>query len=120
MFEHYRQPLLPPKEFYARILRSLLLSFLLLALTILIGAVVFHSVEGLAWTDAALNCVLIMTGVGTLGIVNTQAGKIFTGLYSILSTLIFFTILAIIFTPLLHRLLHKFHLDIEMGVKGRK
>ena len=113
MFEHYRQPLLPAKAFYLRMLRSIAASFLLLVATVLIGSVAFRYIEHFSWIDAFLNCVLIMTGVGTVGIVNSSAGKIFTGIYSIISTLIFFTILAIIFTPLLHRLMHKFHLDID-------
>jgi hypothetical protein len=113
MYEHYRQPLLPLKAFYRRLLRSLAFSFLLLSGTVLIGLTVFHYLEGFSATDAFLNCVLIMTGVGTVGDVNSTTGKIFTGVYAVLSTLIFFTILAIIFTPLLHRLLHKLHLDLE-------
>ncbi len=116
MFEHYRQPLLPRQAFYLRMVRSVAVSLLFLIATILIGAVAFRFIEGFTWIDSALNCVLIMTGVGTVGIVNTSAGKIFTGIYSVFSTLIFFTILAIIFTPLLHRLLHKFHLDINKKV----
>jgi hypothetical protein len=113
MFEHYRQPLLPPQAFYLRMLRSIGVACLLLIITLLIGSITFRYIEHFSWIDAFLNCVLIMTGVGTVGIVNSPAGKIFTGIYSILSTLIFFTILAIIFTPLLHRLMHKFHLDID-------
>jgi len=113
MFEHYRQPLLPRRAFYFRLLRSIGVSLLLLVAIVIIGAVGFRLIERFTWIDAALNCVLIMTGVGTVGIINTPAGKIFTGIYSVISTLIFFTILAIIFTPLLHRLMHKFHLDID-------
>jgi len=113
MFEHYRQPLLPHKAFYLRMLRSVALSFLLLGIAVLIGSITFHYLEKFSWIDAFLNCLLIMTGVGTVGTVNTAAGKIFTGIYSLISTFIFFAILAIIFTPLLHRLLHRFHLDID-------
>ncbi|MGE5197747.1 MAG: hypothetical protein ACM3IL_04510 [Deltaproteobacteria bacterium] len=113
MFEHYRQPLLPRKVFYLRILRSIAISLFLLILTVLIGAILFHLIEGFSWIDSVLNCVLIMTGVGTVGTISSPAGKIFTAIYSIISTLVFFTILAIIFTPLFHRLLHKFHLDLD-------
>lgn len=113
MLEHYRQPLLPRKAFYLRMLRSIAVSFVLLVVTVLIGATAFRYVENFSWIDAFLNCVLIMTGVGTVGNASSSAGKILTGAYSIISTLIFFAILAIIFTPLLHRLLHKFHLDID-------
>jgi hypothetical protein len=113
MFEHYRQPLLPQDKFYLRMLRSVAASLLLLLATVGIGTAAFCAIEKFTFLDAALNCILIMTGVGTVGIVNTPAGKIFTGIYSVFSTLVFFAILAIIFTPLLHRLLHRFHLDVD-------
>jgi hypothetical protein len=113
MYEHIKQPLLPKKLFYLRMLRSVAVSLLLLLATVFFGTIGFRLIEKYSWIDSALNCVLIMTGVGTVGIVNTGAGKVFTGIYSVISTLIFFTILAIIFTPLLHRLLHKLHLDVD-------
>jgi predicted Na+-dependent transporter len=113
MYERYHQPLLPLRAFYRRMLRSLAFSFSLLIGTVLTGSAAFHFIEKFPWLDSFLNCALIMTGVGTVRTVNTAAGKVFTGIYSLVSTLVFFTILAIIFTPLLHRLLHKFHLDVE-------
>jgi len=113
MFEHSRQPLLPRKQFYVRILRSILVSALMLIITVLAGAVGFRVIEGFSWMDSVLNCVLIMTGVGTVGTIGSPAGKLFTGVYSLASTIVFFIILAIIVTPLLHRLLHKFHMDID-------
>ncbi len=113
MYEHYRQPLLSKKAFYLRVLRGLAFSSLLLVGTVLIGAVAFHYLEKFGWLDSILNCILIMTGVGTVGTASSAGGKVFTGLYSVMSTLIFFTILAIIFAPMLHRLLHRLHLDME-------
>ncbi len=94
-------------------LRSIAVSILLLIAMIAIGTIGFHAVEKYSVLDSALNSIMIMTGVGTVGAINTTAGKVFTGIYSILSTLVFFTVLAIIFTPLLHRLLHKLHLDVD-------
>ncbi|MDD2679320.1 MAG: hypothetical protein PHO03_00755 [Candidatus Omnitrophica bacterium] len=113
MLEHYRQPLLPKEKFFLRLARNVIISLLLLVATILFGTIVFHFAEKLSWIDAYLNSVMIMTGVGTVSSINTAFGKLFTGIYSILSTFIFFAILAIIATPILHRLLHKFHLDIK-------
>ena len=113
MFEHYHQQLLPKDKFFMRMTRSVVVSLLLLCATIMLGMIAFHFTEKYSWLDSFLNSVMIMTGVGTVGVINTSAGKIVTGIYSLMSTLIFFTILAIIFTPLLHRLLHKFHLDVD-------
>lgn len=113
MFEHYRQPLLPRSAFVKRMLRCISLAFLLLTLTILTGTLVFHQVEHFSVLDAFLNSVLIMTGLGLVGILNSPAGKMFTAFYALLSTFIFYIILAILFSPLLHRLLHRLHLDID-------
>jgi len=113
MFEHYRQPLLSRSDFIMRMLRCVVLAFCLLAITLLTGTLVFHYAEHLYWIDALLNSVLIMTGLGLVSAINTGPGKVFTIFYALFSTLAFFSILAILFTPLLHRLLHRLHLDIE-------
>ena len=85
----------------------------LLALTILLGTFVFHFTEHFSFLDAFLNSVLIMTGVGLVNGLNSSFGKLFTALYALLSTFIFYVTLAILFTPSLHRLLHRLHLDLE-------
>jgi len=81
-----------------RMLRSIAASFLLFIATALLGTVAFRSMEGFSRIDAALSCALIMTGVGHMGVINTAAGNIFT--------------------PFLHRLLHKFHPGIKYGCKN--
>jgi predicted tellurium resistance membrane protein TerC len=113
MFEHFRQPLLPGRLFVRRMLMSVVFSFALISVTLFIGAAVFRLTEKFSWIDAFLNAVMIMTGVGLVGNVTSTWGKVLTGVYSLASTLIFFTVLAIIFTPLLHRLMHKFHMDLD-------
>ena len=113
MFEHFRQPLLPSRLFFRRMLMSVAFSFALIIVTLVLGAAAFRISEGYSWIDSFLNAVMIMTGVGTVGSINTSLGKVLTGVYALVSTLIFFTVLAIIFTPLLHRLMHKFHIDLD-------
>ena len=113
MYEHMKQPLLPKKQFYLRMLRSLAAAFILLIVTILIGTIGFRLIEEYSWIDSCLNSILIMTGIGMVGTTVTAAGKIFTGIFAVFSTLVFFTVLGIIFTPLLHRLLHKVHVDVK-------
>jgi len=43
----------------------------------------------------------------------TSSGKIFTGIYALLSGLVFFSFVGVIFAPIVHRLFHRFHLDGE-------
>jgi predicted membrane-bound spermidine synthase len=113
MYEHYRQPLLPQREFVIRVLRCVLISLVLLVATIGIGAAVYRYIENLAWIDAILNAVMIMTGIGIVSGLNTSVAKAFTSFYALFSTIIYFAVIAILFSPLLHRFSHRFHLEIE-------
>jgi len=113
MLEHYHQPLLSPPEFLRRILRSVIAALALLASTILIGTTVLHFLERFSWIDAFLNSVLIMTGLGLVNALTTAGGKLFTAIYALFSALAFYATIAIMLTPLLHRLLHRLHLDTK-------
>lgn len=113
MFERFHQPLLSHQAFLLRMLRCVGISFCLLVFTLAIGTAVFHYAEHFSWIDAFLNSVMIMTGLGLVNSVNTSGVKIFIAFYSLCSAFVFFSILAILFTPLLHRLLHHLHLDEE-------
>ncbi|MFA5063653.1 MAG: hypothetical protein WC578_06275 [Candidatus Omnitrophota bacterium] len=111
MLEQYHQPLLPKEKFILRMARSFLIAALLLIATILSGTIASHFIVKLSWIDSFLNAVMIMTGLGTVGSIDTTLSKVFTAVYSLFSAFIFFVILAIIATPLLHRLSHRLHLD---------
>lgn len=111
LFEHKKQPLLPYELFLKRMLNSVYLSVSILVVTIGTGAVAFHSLEKQAWMDAFLNAVTIMSGLGLQGELHTAPGKLFTIVFALLSAFVFYSALAILFTPLLHRFLHHFHLD---------
>jgi hypothetical protein len=113
LFEHHKQPLVSKKVFAQRVARSCAAAGLLLAISIGMGAAVYHGVEGFSWVDAFMNAVMIMTGLGLTNTLHTDTAKIFTTLYAILTALVFYIVLAIIFAPIIHRFLHAFHL--EMG-----
>jgi putative effector of murein hydrolase len=113
MFEHRHQPLVSQKKFMLRILGCVLVAAALFVVTILIGATSYHCLEQLFWTDSILNAVLVMTGIGLTVTLQTTVAKILTSFYAILSAIVFFSILAILISPLFHRFLHKFHLDLE-------
>lgn len=115
MFERRHQPLISPKQFALRIFRCMVIAAILVVVTILIGAIAFHSLERLSWIDSLLNAVLIMTGLGLTVTLQTGAAKVFMGFYAIVSAIIFFTVIAILLSPLVHRFFHHFHLDLEKG-----
>ncbi|MBF0569849.1 MAG: hypothetical protein HQL18_03645 [Candidatus Omnitrophica bacterium] len=113
MFEHRHQPLLAQGKFIQRMCICALISVGMLAVTVFIGAVAYHSLEHLSWVDAFLNAVLVMTGLGLTVTLQSAAAKVFTSFYAILSAIVFFSVLAILFAPLIHRAFHRFHLDLD-------
>jgi hypothetical protein len=111
IFERKHQPLLSYSDFVKRMIRCSLWALSLLVGTLCLGSSGFHWIEKQLWVDAFLNAVFIMTGLGLIGELRTIDGKIFTIVFSLLSPVVFYSILTILFTPLLHRFLHSFHLD---------
>ena len=118
MFEHHTNPLLPRKEYYRRIVRNVALGIGVLALSLGVGMTGYHHFEQLSWIDAFLNAAMILSGMGPVASLQTDAGKIFAGCYALFSGLALIAILGIIFAPVVHRSLHKFHLEDE-GRSGK-
>ena len=71
----------------------------------------YHHLEKMPWVDAFLNVAMILSGMGPIGTLQTDAGKIFAGCYALFSGLALVAALGIIFAPVVHRFLHKFHLE---------
>jgi hypothetical protein len=85
----------------------------LIGLSLLIGMVGYHYFEGMDWIDAFANASMILSGMGPLGPLQTTAGKIFAGCYALYSGLALIAATGIIFAPIVHRLLHRFHMEVE-------
>jgi hypothetical protein len=109
MFEHRSKPLLPRRQFYARMARSAAVALLVIAVALGIGMVGYRAFEPMSWVDAFVNAAMILSGMGPVSSLQTDGGKIFAGCYALFSGLAFLTSLGIIFVPAFHRFLHKFH-----------
>jgi len=115
IFEHRRDALLPPHLFLRRVARNAGLSAGFIVGALAVGMVGYHGTEGLPWLDAFLNASMILTGMGPVNEVHTVGGKLFAGCYALFSGVAFLTAVAVLFAPLFHRFLHRFHLDFEHG-----
>ena len=117
MYEHRREALLPRRLFLLRVARSALLSTGFIAGSLVIGMLGYRITEGLSWLDAFLNASMILTGMGPVDAMHTTAGKVFAGCYALFSGVAFLTAVAVLFAPVLLRVLHRFHLafDTETG-----
>jgi hypothetical protein len=111
MFEHKSHPLLPRHLFFRRMLFSALLGLVLVAVSLAIGMMGYHYYESMSWVDAFVNAAMILSGMGPLLPINTYGGKVFAGFYAIYSGIALISIAGIIFAPVFHRFLHKFHLE---------
>jgi len=70
----------------------------------------FHVLGGQDWIDAQLNAAMLLGGMGPVGEIHSDAGKIFASLYALYAGLFFIGVAALLVAPVAHRLLHKFHL----------
>jgi pimeloyl-ACP methyl ester carboxylesterase len=110
-FEHKRRPLLPRKQFYIRVLRFAGFSFLLIGFSLGIGVLGYHFLSDLPWLDSLLNASMILTGMGPVDPMPTIASKWFASFYAIYSGVAFLSIVAVFLSPIVHRFLHRLHLN---------
>jgi len=106
----YQVPLSRAK-FAQRLLGHSLIALGLLAASLACGMVGYVVFEHLSWIDAFLNSSMLLGGMGPVNPPQTAAGKLFAGLYALYAGLAFIVAAALLFTPILHRLLHRFHWD---------
>src|SRR5262249_40430037 len=85
----------------------------LLAVSLAIGMVGYVAFEHLSWVDAFLNASMLLGGMGPVDPPKTTPGKLFAGFYALYSGLVFIVPAAVLFAPLLHRVLHRFHVDAK-------
>ena len=105
---------LPHKtHYYNKVLRSALVALTFIVISLLIGVIGYHVYFELPWVDSLYNASLILTGMGPVDKAPNDSAKIFASFYSIYSGVAFLTSVAVLFSPVFHRFLHRFRLDVE-------
>jgi hypothetical protein len=112
MFEHKRSPLLSQAAFLIRVGWSVAATAGIVAFSLLMGSAGYHYLGELPWIDALLNASMILAGMGPVDPIKSSAAKLFASFYALYSGIAFLSIIAILMAPLLHRFLHKFHLEV--------
>jgi hypothetical protein len=110
-FEHHSRPLLPRAAFLRRLAASFFAGSGLIAVSLAAGMAGYHWLEHLPWLDSFTNAAMILTGMGPLANPQTPGGKLFAGCYALYSGLVVILVAGVMFAPLFHRFLHKFHLE---------
>ena len=82
-------------------------------LSLLAGMAGYMYFERLAWRDAFLNAAMLLGGMGPVDAPRTDGGKLFAGLYALYAGLVFLVSAGLLFTPLVHRIMHRMHWEDE-------
>lgn len=112
-FERKSQPLLTRRQFAQRMALYAFFAIGFLCISLVVGTVGYAYFANLATVDAFLNASMILTGMGPVDKMENTAGKLFAGIYAIYSGVAFLTFCGVLFTPVYHRFMHKFHLELE-------
>tara|TARA_R110000868_G_scaffold21640_12_gene89864 strand:+ start:3446 stop:3790 length:345 start_codon:yes stop_codon:yes gene_type:complete len=106
-----KKSILPPKEFAKRVLKYSVFSTSLLVISLGIGILGYHFIGELNWIDSLYNASMILTGMGPVNEMVTNAAKLFASIYAIFSGVIFLSTVAIFFSPFAHRLMHLLRIE---------
>jgi len=113
MYEQSKEKLASQKIFKHRLRKSILISISILGISLAIGIWGYIYFEGLEFTDAFLNAAMILGGMGPVKELKHENAKIFAGIYALFCGVAFLVGMGVILGPILHRFLHKFHLEDE-------
>lgn len=91
--------------------KGMILSFSILFMSILIGMIGFKFFCPITWTDSFLNASMLLTGMGPVDEPESDAGKIFAGIYALYSGIIFLSITGLIMVPVFHKYIHKLNIE---------
>ncbi|MFY9233502.1 MAG: hypothetical protein WAO58_03485 [Fimbriimonadaceae bacterium] len=113
MYEHKSQPILPVKEFHARVARQVAFALGVISVALSIGVLGYHFIAGLKWVDALLDAAMILGGMGPVSTLQTDAAKVFASIYALFSGIALIGILGVVLAPFAHRIMHIVHLESE-------
>ncbi len=99
------------RPFYHRFLLALGLASSLIGFSLGLGVLGYHFIAGFNWVDALMNAAMILTGMGPVNALNSDAAKVFASVYALFSGVVFISATGILLTPIFHRVLHRFHLE---------
>jgi hypothetical protein len=106
------RPLPSRAEFLRRLARSGLLGLTMVFSALMVGVCGYHFTAHLAWLDALVDASMILSGMGPVDAIKNDAGKWFESFYALFSGVVFITSVGVLLAPVVHRFLHRFHLEV--------
>ena len=108
----------PHRKFLRRVLSNAKVAGYLLAATLCGGTLGYHLIAGLSWLISFHQASLLLSGMGPVETHLTDAGRLFESFYSIFCGVMLLGSTGILFTPVIHRILHAFHVE-DAGTGGK-
>ncbi|MFM8790802.1 MAG: hypothetical protein ACKOEI_13325 [Chthoniobacterales bacterium] len=120
-WEHHSEPLAPSHVFAGRMARQILLVAAIVAVALVVGTIGYMVVsrgnENLDLVDSFLEASMLLSGAGPLYTERNSSDtlKLFSSLYALFGTLIVVSSVGILASPIVHRVLHRLHLERGRG-----
>ncbi len=120
-WEHRSEPLAPTGVFANRMARQILLVIAIVGVALALGTagymVVSRGTENLGFVDSFLEASMLLSGAGPLYTERSSSDtlKLFSSIYSLFGTLVVVSSVGILASPIVHRVLHRLHLERGQG-----
>ncbi|HWI56420.1 MAG TPA: hypothetical protein VNZ22_04290 [Bacillota bacterium] len=113
MYEHKHRPLISKRAFLARMAGHVVVAAAVVAVSLGIGTLGYRVLADLSWVDSFLNASMILGGMGPVDRLASTPAKLFASFYALYAGFVLLISVSIILAPILHRLLHHFHLEAK-------
>ncbi len=114
MYENFNDPLASREKYHSRVFKAGSVAFVIFIFALSLGILGFRFLVRLAWINSFLNASMMLGGIGgEISEFKTDEGKIFAGCFALFSGVTFLSSMAIFLSPIVHRFIHKFHIDIK-------
>lgn len=118
-YERRHEGLAPLPVFVKRMVLSVAMALALIGTVLFFGIAGYHWLAGFSWIDSLLEASMILGGMGPINQLPTSGAKVFASAYALFSGLVFIGVMGLVLAPVIHRMLHKFHLDEKDLKKGK-
>lgn len=110
-YERHHEQLAPVSVFVKRLIGSIAIALGLIGFVLCLGIAGYHFIAGYNLVDSLLEASMILGGMGPVKELPSDGAKVFASAYALFSGLIFIAVMGLVLSPVVHRILHKFHVD---------
>ena len=113
VYERPHQQLLSRHQFAWRVLKGFAISGGIIFGSLAIGVAGYMHFGKMGVVDGIYNASMILTGMGPVTPMTATDGKLFASFYALFSGIAFLSSVGVLIAPVVHRFLHRFHLELD-------